>query len=134
MKNINIEDTIKIFGYNPNELKPSSEKLVVWHCSNCMVEKNKKFRHAKKNNLCLKCSNKINSNTNTNVRSKKLIEWHKNNEHPLLNTKRPDYVIDALRKSATGRIVSEDRKSQLSKKIQGMAILCMVKNIVKILC
>lgn len=22
-----------------NELKPSSEKLVVWHCSNCMVEK-----------------------------------------------------------------------------------------------
>ena len=84
--------------------------LIAW------LKKNKKFRHAKKNNLCLKCSNKINSNTNTNVRSKKLIEWHKNNEHPLLNTKRPDYVIDALRKSATGRIVSEDRKSQLSKK------------------
>ena len=120
MKNINIENTIKIFGYNPNELKPSSEKLVVWFCSNCMVEKNKKFRYAKKNSLCLGCSNKINANTNINIRSKKLIEWHKNNEHPLLNTKRPDYVIDALKKSATGRIVSEDRKLQLSKKHSGV--------------
>lgn len=51
MKNILVEETINKFKYSPHDLKPNSEKLVVWFCSKCMKEKDKKFRIAKKNTL-----------------------------------------------------------------------------------
>ena len=112
--NINVEETIKKFGYDPNTLKENSSKLVVWFCSDCLIEKDKRFDSAKRIKLCLKCSNKINANTNLDVRAKKTSEYFKTHDHPLKGTKRPQNVIDALRKSAKERVMSEERKQELS--------------------
>jgi hypothetical protein len=76
-KLINIEKTVSEYGYNPCDLKPSSEKNVFWNCSKCNLEVSKKFRYANKNNFCLNCSNKINSVNSSETRSiimKKKIE------------------------------------------------------------
>ena len=97
MENILLNETIEKFGYNPNELKPSSCKLVIWECGGCKTLKNKQFRSAKKNKLCLNCSNKKNANVKLKEKSDRVKEWHKNNEHPLKGTKRPEHVIEALR-------------------------------------
>ncbi len=97
MENILIDETIKKFGYKPCDLKPSSEKLVSWKCCECGVITDKKFRAAKKNTLCLICSNKKNANVNIEERIIKVKEWYKENDHPLKGTKRPEHVIEALR-------------------------------------
>jgi hypothetical protein len=81
---INIEKTKQKFGIQTINLRPSSCKLVVWYCNSCSQEKDKKFRDAKKNNLCLNCSNKINANTNKDTRSVKMAEFWKNNIHSRL--------------------------------------------------
>lgn len=117
---ISIENTICEYGYNPISLKPSSEKLVIWHCSNCLEQCPKKFRQAQKNNFCLKCSNKINSNKNLDLRVNKIKEWHKKNEHPLKGTKRPEHVIAAIIKHNTGKIASEETRKKQSKAQSGI--------------
>lgn len=112
-------ETFNKFGYYSNSLKPSSCKLVVWECNSCKVQQNKKYRDAVRINNCLKCSNKINANTNLELRVEKSKEWHKNNKHPLKGTKRPQHVIDAIRKAATGRIRSQEELEGLSKRTKG---------------
>lgn len=97
MENILLNETIEKFGYNPYDLKPSSEKLVIWKCCECGIIADKKFRQAKRYPICLICSNTKNANTNIEQRKDKLKEWYKNNEHPLKGTKRPEHVIEALR-------------------------------------
>ena len=69
--------------------------------------------------MCICCSNKINANTNKDKRKQKLIEWHKNNQHPLKGTKRPPHVIDALKKANTGRELSKEHKKKLSIRNSG---------------
>lgn len=96
--NIVIQKTKDKFGYLPEKLKPSSEKLVIWKCDICFTEKDKKYRYAIKNNLCLKCSNKKNANSNLELRAKKTSDWIKKNGHPLLGTKRPHHVLIELKK------------------------------------
>lgn len=115
MENILIDETIEKFGYDPNELRPSSWKLVIWECLECGNKKDKKFVLAKKNKLCINCSNKKNANTNLKVRSDKMKEWHKNNDHPLKGTKRPEHVIEALR--LTGKRVRTKEECEYRSKL-----------------
>lgn len=119
MGKILIEDTILQFGYEPINLKDTSEKLVVWQCISCNCIVNKKYRSALKTNLCLNCSNKINANTNKDKKIKKLIEWHKNNKHPLEGKKRSECVRKAISKAKTGSHISEETKKKLSLKNSG---------------
>jgi len=97
-KLINIKKTIIEYGYNPENLKPSSEKNVFWSCSICKEEVSKKFRYANKNSYCLKCSNKINASINKEVRIGKLLKWHSENEHPLKGKERPEHIKEILKK------------------------------------
>jgi hypothetical protein len=112
--NIDNPKTVIKFNYLPSSLRLNSEKLVVWFCSGCGILKDKKYREAKKNTLCIYCSNKKNANNNLQSRSAKMKEWHKNNDHPLKGCKRPESVLIALRNSLKGRIVSDKRKKELS--------------------
>jgi len=111
--------TMKIFGYNTNILKPNSHKLVIWQCSICNIEKEKKYVSALKNNLCLLCSNKINANTNKELKSKKLKEWYKNNEHHLKDKHRSDEVKEKISKSKKGQTHSDETKKKISKSSKG---------------
>ena len=109
-----VEETKIKFGYDIKNLKPSSCKLVCWSCDECGCQIDKKFRDSKRIKLCLKCSNKINSNTNLNIRKNKLKDWYKTHDHPLKGTKRPDHVIEALKKANTNRPLTEEHKKKLS--------------------
>lgn len=111
---INVEKTQEVYGYHPNELKPSSHRPVFWNCESCNTEKIKKFAYAKKNTLCLLCSNKKNANTNVEQRNEKLRDWYKNNDHVLKGTKRPEHVRQALIASSTGRIKSDEERAYRS--------------------
>lgn len=108
------EETFNKFGYNTETLKPSSCKLVVWKCAECGNITDKKYRDAKRINLCLNCSNRINANTNLEIRSKKAKEWYKTNEHPLKGKPRPIYVKEAIGRSSLGRKMKEETKQYLS--------------------
>jgi hypothetical protein len=72
------------FGYEPSKLRPSSEKLVVCMCEHCSNILERKFRMAKRNKLCLKCSNKVNANTSLEQRGENMKTWHSKNLHPRL--------------------------------------------------
>ncbi len=109
---INVNKTLSDLKINIKDLKPNSCKNVIWNCGNCNIEKIKKFRDAQKHKLCLNCSNKINANHNLELKALKTKEWHKNNDHPLLGTKRPQHIIDILNR--TGKKVSEETKLKLS--------------------
>jgi hypothetical protein len=117
--NILEEKTKEKFGYDVSDLKPNSEKLVVWFCSDCKTEFDKKHRYAKKNKFCLNCSNKRNAVNGAEKRSESLKEWHKLNEHPLQGTQRPQHVKDALIKSHIGIPLSDETKEKLSKAFSG---------------
>jgi len=119
MGEILIEKTKKLFGYDIKDLKYGSEKLVIWKCEHCGIEVEKKYRYAKKNKLCLKCSNKINANSNKERKLERLREWHKTNTHPLKGTTRPDHVKKALIDSHLGVPMLEEVKRKLSLKNSG---------------
>jgi very-short-patch-repair endonuclease len=108
------DKTKEKFGYFPEDLKPNSEKLVIWKCEKCEIEIEKKYRSAKKVNLCLLCSNKINANSNTEIKNQKISNWFKKNEHPLKGKPRPEHVKDALLKSNIGRKKSEETLKKMS--------------------
>jgi len=116
---IDVQKTIEIYGYDPHKLKPNSEKLVVWSCSKCGLRKDKKFRLAQKNILCLDCSNKINANTNLELRIEKLKEWFKNNINPKKGIPRPDDVKEKIRQAHLGTHPSEETRQKLSKANSG---------------
>ena len=70
----------------------------------------KQKNRANKTELCLKCSNKKNANTNVELRAEKLKKWFQENEHPSKGIPRTDEVKEALRIARTGVIVSEETK------------------------
>lgn len=122
MGNILNQKTKKNFGYYPKDLKPSSEKLVIWSCKKCNLEQEKKYRYAVKNDLCLNCSNKKNANTNIKKRAESVRLWHTKNEHPLKGTHRPEHVLKELdkgRKKIHELNKLPERKKILSKKMSG---------------
>jgi len=114
------EKTKRQFGYYSNELKPSSEKKVIWKCKECGIEVEKKYRLAKENNLCLNCSNKINANINIEQRSGNMKEWHTKHDHPLLNTHRPEHVKRAISNAHIGVPCLEGTKEKLRVKNAGI--------------
>lgn len=83
MKILN-EETKNKFGYSPDNLRPSSEKIVICKCTNCDKTLERKYRQALRNNLCLKCSNTLNANTSLYQRSLSMKGWHTKNKHPRL--------------------------------------------------
>jgi len=119
MENILKQKTKEKFGYYPKELKKNSEKLVIWFCAKCKVEQEKKYRYALKNNLCLNCSNKKNANTNTKQRVDKLKQWYFENENPRKGIKRPQHVVDALKKANKGREKTQKEREYRSKLFSG---------------
>lgn len=114
---INKEKTLRLFNIDIDTLKPNSQKEVFWNCNQCNIEKIKYYRYAKRNQLCLSCSNKINANINKQSKSEKLKLWHKNNDHPLLGKKRPEHIRKILDK--TGVFHSKETKKKLSEKSKG---------------
>jgi hypothetical protein len=118
--NILENETFLTFGYTVSGLKKSSCKMVKCCCEKCLVVLDRKFRCAKLNKLCLKCSNKLNSNKNLKTKSEKLKKWYAQNKHPLLGTKRPQNVIDALVKSNKGKKRSDNFKADVSKRTKGV--------------
>lgn len=119
MGKILIDETKEKFGYEIKDLKPNSCKLVLWECDICGTEKEKKYRDAKRINLCLVCSNKINANTNIEIKNEKISNWYKTHVHPLKGTKRPEHVKDALKKSNIGRIRTNEERENLSIRTRG---------------
>jgi len=119
MGEILIDKTKEKFGYDIKDLRPNSCKLVVWKCGICEVETDKKYVAAKKINLCLMCSNKINANTSIETKKCKISEWYKTHVHPLKGTKRPEHVKEALKKSNIGRIRTDKEKENLSIRTSG---------------
>lgn len=119
MSQILEEETFKRFGYYPKDLRPSSEKLVVWQCYECLWIKDKKFRKAKKEKLCIQCSNKHNSINTIDKRTPKIKDWFSKNKHPIAGTKRPQKVIDALIKAHKEKIYSIEEKQAISKRTKG---------------
>jgi len=117
MGEILVQETYNKYGYWIKDLKPNSCKLVIWRCLSCNTIFDKKFRDAKLHELCLNCSNKINATKSLGIRSEKIKKWHKNNEHPLKGTKRPQNVLDALKK-ARSHPMSEEAKLKLSRTMQ----------------
>ena len=98
---IDIEKTIKKYNYSINELKQSSEKLVIWICGNCGIEIDKKFRLAKRNKLCIVCSNKINSHKNIELRANKIKEYWKTHEHSRTGVK---HTLESRNKMSKARV------------------------------
>jgi len=114
------KETKEKFGYSVDDLKPSSEKFVVWECRTCGIVKEKKFRAAKKTSLCLICSNKKNAHVESSEeKSKRVKERYKTHEHPLKGKHRPEHVKEALRVSHMGKPLSEETKRKISKKNSG---------------
>jgi len=113
------QKTKDMFGYYSNDLKPSSEKTVIWKCKDCDAEVEKKYRYAVKNDLCLSCSNKVNANTNKDVKIEKLIEWHKNNTHHFKGKHRTDEVKKKISQSNIGNYHSDKTKKKISVKMSG---------------
>lgn len=122
MGQILIEKTIEKFGYSPNDLKPSSEKKVIWKCDKCNVETEKKYRAAVKISLCLQCSNELNANTNKDKRSDNMKNWFKTHNHPLLGVERPEHIKMELgkgRKKANELQRTDERRKIMSDKSSG---------------
>lgn len=113
------KETFEKFGYKIEELKPCSCKLVIWKCEKCGTIFEKKYVYAKKFTLCLHCSNKEIARGSKDVRSERMIEYYKNHEHPLKGTKRPQHVVDALKKARSEWKMSEEQKNYYSKKYSG---------------
>lgn len=111
--------TLKKFHYKISDLKLNSCKLVVWECDKCGIIEDKIFRYAKKYCKCLTCSNRITAHKFRKERSQSLKLWHLRHSHPLLGTKRPQHVKDALLKSHIGIPLSESTKLKISKKTKG---------------
>ena len=116
---INITKTIEKYGYDPNFLKPNSCKIVFWNCMSCFCEQEKQFRSALKNNLCLNCSNKVNSRKNVEIRKEKIKKFYDENIHHGKGKKRPEHVIQALKKANEGKKASEKTKQLLSSQRKG---------------
>lgn len=119
-KLINIEKTVSEYGYNPCELKPSSEKNVFWNCSKCNLEVSKKFRYANKNNFCLNCSNKINSVNSSETRSiimKKKIE-DGTYIPPMLGKKHSEEVVKKHIERFKGKTFEELYGTEKAKKLK----------------
>ncbi len=111
---IDVKKSKYLFGTDISIVKKNSCKIVICYCENpeCRMELIRKYRQAIKNKNCIYCANKKRSVDSAEQRSIIVKEWHKNNKHPLLGTKRPPHVIEALRKSATGRVVSEETREK----------------------
>jgi hypothetical protein len=112
MSNILIEETIVKFGYNPLELKSTSEKLVICFCKICKTIREKKFRHS--HQICLKCSNCINARTSKEKRTNTLKETWKRIGHPRLGIKHTEYSKQLMSEHSLGRKHTEETKLKLS--------------------
>lgn len=73
---IDIEATIKEFGYNPDDLKPQSHKKVICICDECGKERVVDLKSYR--NLCMSCSKMGNKNSlNKNLGNKhRLNKFH----------------------------------------------------------
>jgi hypothetical protein len=115
---INVSETIERFGHDPRCLRPSSERLVVASCSECLGERIKKFRSALRQRLCLDCSNKRNSRNESGrlSRSLKMREFYKRGgEHP---TKDKGHSLETrLKMSLARRGVKQDLSAEARKKL-----------------
>lgn len=116
---INKEKTLVELGVDIDLLKPNSGKKVFWNCNGCDEEFIKGFRSATKHQLCLKCSNKINANTNIDNRNQKMKVWHTLNPHPLLGKPRPLHVIETLRKVDKSYTKTPEHREKMSQLMKG---------------
>lgn len=86
---INVDKTKNELCIDITLLRENSCKNVYCECPNCGKEFIRKYRLAIKHSICLKCSNKINSNTNSNIRSFKIKERWAKYGHPRAGTAKP---------------------------------------------
>jgi len=80
-----VNESILMFGNDPRQLKPNSCKFVITKCQVCNNERAKKYREARQNKLCIKCSNNINSSSllSKKLRSEKMKNFYLNGgKHP----------------------------------------------------
>lgn len=80
MSNILVSETIAEFGYDPTNLRPSSEKMVVCTCPSCETIRAKKYRYAAQ--ICVKCANTERSRSSAEQRSMALKTHFKKHGHP----------------------------------------------------
>jgi len=113
------KETFEKFGYKIEDLKPNSCKIVIWRCDSCNTIYEKKYVAAKKFTLCLNCSNKKIANESREILSRKITEYFRTHEHPLKGTKRPQHVVDALKKANIGRKMSDEQKKYYSERYSG---------------
>lgn len=108
---INIEKTLQEFGYHIDDLRPNSQKLVYRICQICKKESIKTFGsiYKFKQYKCLECSNKINANTNIEIKNKKIKDNWKKNGHSRLGKQHSD---------STKKIISDKCKNHKLTKEQ----------------
>lgn len=102
-------------------------KEIIVACEKCGKERVLKKSHytRHKTDLCRTCSttlhNKQPISQLTIDKKRKLMKdkFANGYVHPLTGTKRPQHVIDALKKSATGRVISEKTRKKLSEATSG---------------
>lgn len=123
MEHVNIEKTEKEFGYKISDLKPSSEKLIYRICECCGKEELKKARSVLKwkQTKCLRCSNKINSNTNINQRGEKIKKLWATRGHPRQGCGHSELSRKKISQSQreNPRVMTEEEKQNLSKRTKG---------------
>lgn len=112
-------ETLEKFEYLIESLKPNSEKLVVWQCENCLLLKDKKYRIAKLNKLCLLCSNKINAHTNKDVRIQNMKKYWEEHGHSRAGKEHTEESKKKMSESSKGKITSEETKKKLSIALSG---------------
>lgn len=79
-----VQETIDKFGYDPRYLKLNSFRSVCYVCQECRGLKEKNFRSAVQQPLCLGCSNRINAQKSIHKRSERMKEFYANGgKHPL---------------------------------------------------
>jgi len=112
---INIERTLRELKTDINILKPNSEKLVFRICKICKKEDIKKYRSVTKfkQNVCLNCSNKINSKKNLESRRKKLKDFWAKNVHPRIGKKHTKEALQKISSNRKLKIYTEEEKKKL---------------------
>ena len=88
---INVEATIEKFGYNPNDLKTHSKKIVVAICEDC--GKNREIRKTDYRKLCLSCGHSGEKNSffgkeHSEESKEKNRQKHLGNKHSLETRKK----------------------------------------------
>jgi NUMOD3 motif len=109
-----VDETIAKFGYDPRLLCLNSGKIVVAACNMCGGHRTKKFRAARQQPTCLKCSNRANAMAGAALRSLRMKTFYAAaGRHPLKGRGHSEAAKQKMSRARTGKkldLSAETRK------------------------